>query len=383
MIARRLAAMPIGPTTPRADPARPGLGLEGRGDARHLPPRRHPPPGQPSALKAGARPPGRRRRRRLVHLRPAARPLAAGPAGPRPGPLLVAIGGASRAGPAATSASTCATARSATSACSTSTPRRTARLCWDRMLELAAEVPELSPDAGRRPPPRPRRRGPPRPGLHHPADALDDHDRLAPGVTADEAGRRIGAVGADFLPRDLRPAGAPTPSAAAARSGSSRATAEAKRASSAACWTTRDLAGPAPRPRAAPLGKPLGELRVAIKPTLHARLPPQGPSPIDRPRAARRPGRPPARLGLRRRGRRRGAATSTTASTPAAASARWPRYFGFDSPQLPPGRPVRRSRCRTPTAAAWARRRSAGPGRRPTSASPSARCAATRSSWPC
>ena len=124
MIARRLAGDADRPAAPRADPPRPGLGLEGRGDARHLPPRRDPPPGQPVAEGQGVPPPGGRGRRRLVQLRAAARPLAPGPLGPTPGHADRRDGGASPGRSPATSASTCATAPSATSACSTSTPSR-------------------------------------------------------------------------------------------------------------------------------------------------------------------------------------------------------------------------------------------------------------------
>src|SRR4030095_10037551 len=81
----------------------------------------------------------------------------------------------------------------------------TARLCYERMLELAVEVPELSStlvDDLRRVRDDEDRH------VHIftiLAEALDEHDHLVPGMTPDEVARRIGEVGEDFLPRALRP----------------------------------------------------------------------------------------------------------------------------------------------------------------------------------
>src|SRR5207249_4645218 len=88
---------------------------------------------------------------------------------------------------------------------------KTAWLCWERLFELAAEVPGL-PGAlladfwrimtdenrhGRI--------------FQILADALDDQDRLVPGETAEGLLAKIAAVGEFFLPRDYRPGGASHP----------------------------------------------------------------------------------------------------------------------------------------------------------------------------
>ncbi len=76
----------------------------------------------------------------------------------------------------------------------------TARLCYDRMLELAAELSELPAslvDDLRRVRDDEDRHAEIFTIL---AESLDDHDRLVPGLTPDDVARRIGAVGEDFLP---------------------------------------------------------------------------------------------------------------------------------------------------------------------------------------
>ena len=152
----------------------------------------------------------------------------------------------------------------------------TARLCYDRMLELAAEVPELSPslvDDLRRVRDDEDRHARIFTIL---AEALDEKDRLVPGVTPEEVARRIGAVGEDFLPRDLRPSLAAHPLGAGGR-----------------VWVVaggvaRGQAGPLPPPArrggpggAAPRSRagPRPAARVVAsghQADLHARLPPQG-----------------------------------------------------------------------------------------------------------
>ena len=80
----------------------------------------------------------------------------------------------------------------------------TARLCYDRMVELAAELPELPRsliDDLRRVRDDEQRHVQIFTIL---AESLDEHDRLAPGLTPDDVAERIGAVGDDFLPRSRR-----------------------------------------------------------------------------------------------------------------------------------------------------------------------------------
>jgi uncharacterized protein (DUF362 family) len=143
----------------------------------------------------------------------------------------------------------------------------TARRCYERMLELAPEVPELSSnlvDDLRRVRDDEDRH------VHIftiLAEALDEKDRLAPGVTPDEVSRRIGAVGDDFLPRALRPSLASHPLGAGGRvrvvAGESP---EAKRPLFRRLLDDAGLEDRL-RDRERALGRPPGTLRVAIKPT--------------------------------------------------------------------------------------------------------------------
>lgn len=81
---------------------------------------------------------------------------------------------------------------------------RTAQICWERILDLAREMPEFTPES-----------------LHDLArvaydedrhaqifqilyDALDDEDRLVPGESADTLRTKIGAISDYFLPRQFR-----------------------------------------------------------------------------------------------------------------------------------------------------------------------------------
>jgi uncharacterized protein (DUF362 family) len=143
----------------------------------------------------------------------------------------------------------------------------TARLCYDRMLELVPELPEL-----------PRaladdlRRVRDDEGRHAEiftilAESLDEQDRLAPGVTPDDVGRRIGAVGEDFLPRRWRPTASSHPLGA----GGSvwvqvGEPSDVKREQFRRLLDEAGLEGRL-RDRERALGRPAGSLRVAIKPT--------------------------------------------------------------------------------------------------------------------
>jgi uncharacterized protein (DUF362 family) len=143
----------------------------------------------------------------------------------------------------------------------------TARLCYDRMLELAPELSELPSslvDDLRRVRDDEDRHAEIFTIL---AEALDDQDRLASGLTPEDVARRIGAVGEDFLPRHRRPTATAHPLGAGGRvwvvEGKSP---DEKRE----CFRRLlDEAGLEQRlrERERTLGRPTGSLRVAIKPT--------------------------------------------------------------------------------------------------------------------
>jgi uncharacterized protein (DUF362 family) len=142
----------------------------------------------------------------------------------------------------------------------------TARLCYDRMLELApglSELPEsVVQDLGRVRDDEDR----------HAriftilAESLDEADRLAPGLTPEDVARRVGAVGADFLPRQRRPSSMPHPLGSGGRvwvvAGQSPGE---KRACFGRLLADAGLADRL-RERERALGRPTGSLRVAIKP---------------------------------------------------------------------------------------------------------------------
>jgi uncharacterized protein (DUF362 family) len=145
---------------------------------------------------------------------------------------------------------------------------RTAWLCWGRLAELAAEVPEISGgmvDEFRRVQADEERH---RHVFQALVDALGDDDRLAEGHTADTLAARIGEAGEFFLPRRRR-------TGAAGRNplGSGDPVWVARGASAAekraAFRTLLEESGLARRlgERAHALGKAVSDLRVAIKPT--------------------------------------------------------------------------------------------------------------------
>jgi uncharacterized protein (DUF362 family) len=143
----------------------------------------------------------------------------------------------------------------------------TARLCYDRMLELTAELPDLPPalaDDLRRVRDDEDRHARIFAIL---AEAIDEQDRLAPGWTPDDVARRIGAVGEDFLPRDRRPSAAVHALGAGGRvwvvEGIS---ADQKRTLFRRLHDDAGLEARL-RERERTLGRPAGSLRVAIKPT--------------------------------------------------------------------------------------------------------------------
>jgi uncharacterized protein (DUF362 family) len=143
----------------------------------------------------------------------------------------------------------------------------TARLCYDRMLELAAELPELPAsltDDLRRVRDDEDRHAQIFTIL---AEVIDAQDRLAPGLTPDEVARRIGQVGDDFLPRDRRPSAAAHPLGAGGPvwvvegESSQRKRSLFRRLLDDARLEDRI------RDRERVLGRMAGSLRVAIKPT--------------------------------------------------------------------------------------------------------------------
>jgi uncharacterized protein (DUF362 family) len=144
----------------------------------------------------------------------------------------------------------------------------TAWLCWERLLELAATQADFPPhlaDDFRRIRDDEDRHGRVFQAL---ADALDEHDRLAPGQTPEGLAERIAAVGEYFLPRTLRRrAGADNPlgSGGAVHVVVGR-TAEEKLPLFRRLLDEVDLEGRL-RESARACGKPVAALRVAIKPT--------------------------------------------------------------------------------------------------------------------
>jgi uncharacterized protein (DUF362 family) len=143
----------------------------------------------------------------------------------------------------------------------------TARLCYDRMLELAAELAELPAsllDDLRRV----------RDDEDHHvriftllAESLDAHDRLVAGLTPEDVARRIGEVGEDFLPRNRRLSAPAHPLGAGGRvwvvQGKSP---HEKRSLFRRLLNDAGLADRI-RERERARGRPTGSLRVAIKPS--------------------------------------------------------------------------------------------------------------------
>jgi uncharacterized protein (DUF362 family) len=145
---------------------------------------------------------------------------------------------------------------------------KTARLCYDRMIALAAELPELPPalvDDFRRVRDD---------EVRHTrifeilADALDAADRLAPGESAATLAREIGEVGAAFLPRARR-AGlvAENPLGEGGRVWVVRGTTAGEKLPLFDRLLDETALPQRLRARAEALGKPVDALRVAIKPT--------------------------------------------------------------------------------------------------------------------
>jgi len=144
---------------------------------------------------------------------------------------------------------------------------RTALLCWERLTELAAVVPGL-PDGvvtefariaadeerhGRI--------------FQFIADALGPDDRLVPGMTADRLREQVATVGPFFLTRECRStADHPLGAGGEVHVGQGQPT-DDKRAVFRRTLESANLRGRLER-RAADLGKPVGEMRVAVKPTI-------------------------------------------------------------------------------------------------------------------
>ena len=142
----------------------------------------------------------------------------------------------------------------------------TARLCYDRMLELAGALTELPAslvDDLRRVRDDEDRHARIFTIL---ADSLDDRDRLVPGVNSEQLAERVRAVGDDFLPRPLRQPAADHPLGQGGKVWvvEGRETAE-KQSVFRRLLDEIDLEGRLRR-REQALEKPLGSLRVAIKP---------------------------------------------------------------------------------------------------------------------
>jgi uncharacterized protein (DUF362 family) len=144
---------------------------------------------------------------------------------------------------------------------------QTAALCWQRLTELAQDDPEVAPqlvEDFRRIAADEDRHGRIFQIL---ADSLDDRDQLKGGMSGEELAQRIGEVGEVFLPRERRPCAAGQPLG-----------------SGGTVWVVRGESAEEKLPlfldlleqtglperlaaRARTLGKTVGDLRVAIKPS--------------------------------------------------------------------------------------------------------------------
>lgn len=142
----------------------------------------------------------------------------------------------------------------------------TASRCWARLVELAEGMPELEPtllEEFRRMKEDEDRHASVFEILR---SAFDDQDRLVPGQTADLLAQRIATVGEFFLPPERRrPAGSTVGHGGAVRVVRGQSAEEKVPAFEQlfdACGLVEQL-----RERAQALGKPMGEMRVAVKPT--------------------------------------------------------------------------------------------------------------------
>ncbi len=144
---------------------------------------------------------------------------------------------------------------------------KTAWLCWERLVELAAELPGLPPELvadfwrimtdedrhGRI--------------FAILADALDDDDRLVPGETADGLLRKIADVGEFFLPREYRPRGAGHPIGAGGSVWVVCGSTPEEKVPLFRRLLDESGLGDRLAARARELGKAVAELRVAVKPS--------------------------------------------------------------------------------------------------------------------
>lgn len=158
---------------------------------------------------------------------------------------------------------------------------RTALLCWQRIRELAETQADLPPGlcaSFARVCADEDRHGRVFAIL---AESLDAGDRLVDGVTVESLGRRLGEVGEAFLPRALRglsvadnPVGSGAP-VWVARGDAAADKVPAFRGLLADAGLAAQLGA-----RAARLGKPVGELRVALKPSFMLGYHRKDPSPM-------------------------------------------------------------------------------------------------------
>ncbi len=143
----------------------------------------------------------------------------------------------------------------------------TARLCYDRMLELAAELPELPAsllDDLRRVRDDEDRHVRIFSIL---AESLDDHDRLLTDLTPDDVARRIGEVGEDFLPRNRRLSAPAHPLGAGGRVWVVQGNSVHEKRSLFRRLLNDARLEDRVRERERAFGRPAGSLRVAIKPS--------------------------------------------------------------------------------------------------------------------
>jgi len=256
----------------------------------------------------------------------------------------------------------------------------TARLCYDRMLDLTPGLHELPPslvDDLRRVRDDEDRHARVFAIL---AESLDARDQLISGLTPDDVAARIGDVGEDFLPRARRRSASPHPLGAGGRVWVTRGKLPGEKRTLFRRLLEDSGVEVRLREREQSLGKPTGSLRVAVKPSFMLGYHADDRSNVTDPELV---------ADLAEYLREAGCADVAVVEAPniydhfyaGRGVAEVARYFGYESPSY---RLVDLSAEQVPHVyrRGLAQGTGSGPGRRPISGSRSARCGATRSRWP-